>query len=171
MRCRPLNQKRMLKTVMLSLIALFIPAVCISAPQFGLGVSINGDSEVLHCPVKLNEQFKLEGLLGIYSYDQENSSAADVETIMLGIGGYGFMDIYDKTQIYYGGKLRYHKVDRPGSDVDGLGIAPTFGFEYFFTKNLSLGGEAELYYMFYNGDSDDYKEYGTDSRVIFRFYF
>lgn len=172
-----MNGSRICRRWKLIVTLLFLPVIltpvtAFSEPQFGLGISFgDDDAKLISCVAKINPSFKLEGGMGIESWDVENSNSTDVDQKSFFIGGYGIMDLYEKTQIYYGGKLYYIQYDRSGYDADGYGIAPTFGFEYFFTKHLSFGGEAEFYYGFYDGNPDDIKGHGTDSRVILRLYF
>lgn len=160
-------QKRFLKIVVLTLVAFFLPVTAVfSAPQFGLGISITEDGQVIHCPIKIDPHLRLEGSLGIRSYEIDGSRLNDEDSIILKFGGYYVQNVYEKTDIYYGGRLTYEKNDSYGSNRDGFGIAPVFGFEYYLTGHISVGGEAELYIMF--GDID---QHGTDSRLILRYYF
>lgn len=161
---------RLLMSIVLTAALCLISSSASAAPQFGLGISITETGRVIHCPVKLNNAFRLEGSLGFYSMDREGSSN-DPNEFILKFGAYGIQNVYEKTEIYYGGKILYSQLDTGTSDADGFGIAPAFGFEYYLTGHISVGGEAELYYLFYDRNTGDYKEFGTDSRIVLRYYF
>lgn len=167
--------KQLWKIFIVLIIALFLPASGFAAPQFGLGISITDtgseSSRLIHCPVKLNPNLRLEGSLGLYTYERENTEIGDVDWITLKFGAYIVQNVYEKTDIYYGGKLIYKENDTNGLNEDGYGIAPTFGFEYYLTNHISVGGEAEVYFMLIDNNSGDAKEYGTESRLILRYYF
>ncbi len=167
--------KQLWKIFIVLIIALFLPASGFAAPQFGLGISITDtgseSSRLLHCPVKINPNLRLEGSLGLYTYERENSEIGDVDWIALKFGAYIVQNVYEKTDIYYGGKLIYKENDTNGLNEDGYGIAPTFGVEYYLTNHISVGGEAEVYFMLIDNNSGDAKEYGTESRLILRYYF
>ncbi|MFH2065302.1 MAG: hypothetical protein ABIK15_08910 [Pseudomonadota bacterium] len=171
MNCLRMDKKWLPAIAVFSLAVLFLPAAVFAAPQFGLGISITEDGQVIHCPIKLDQNLRLEGSLGIHSYDRENSGASDTDSIVLKFGGYMVRNVYEKTDIYYGGKVIYEKNDTGNTDQNGYGIGPAFGFEYYITGHISVGGEAEVYYMFHDRSGGDAKEYGTDSRVILRYYF
>lgn len=164
-------RKQLWKIFIILIIAFFLPVNGFAAPQFGLGISITETGRVIHCPVKLNPNLRLEGSLGLYTYERENTNTGDTDWITLKFGAYIVQNVYEKTDIYYGGKLIYQENDTNGLNEDGYGIAPTFGFEYYLTNHISVGGEAEVYFMLIDNDSGDAKEYGTDSRVILRYYF
>jgi len=167
--------KQLWKISILLIIAFFLPVSGFAAPQFGLGISITDTgseaSRVIHCPIKLNPNLRLEGSLGLYTYERENTDIGDVDWITLKFGAYIVQNVYEKTDIYYGGKLIYKENDTNGLNEDGYGIAPTFGFEYYLTNHISVGGEAELYLMLIDRSVGDAKEYGTESRLILRYYF
>ncbi len=157
-------EKQLWKLFIILIIAFFLPVNGFAAPQFGLGISITDTgseaSRVLHCPVKINPNLRLEGSLGLYTYERENTEIGDVDWITLKFGAYFVQNVYEKTDIYYGGKLIYKENDTNGLNEDG-----------YLTNHISVGGEAELYLMLIDRSVGDAKEYGTESRLILRYYF
>ena len=165
-------RKWLLKIAVLSLAALTLSVNGFAAaPQFGLGISITEDGEVIHCPIKLNPNLRLEGSFGLLHYNRENSSAGDIDSLVLKFGAYIVQNVYEKTDIYYGGKMIYVENDFGGSNRTGIGLGPAFGFEYYLTNHISVGGEAELVFHAARPKRRRCQEYGTDSRVILRYYF
>lgn len=159
------------------------------AAQFGIGLTANQTDQTLYVPIKITDSLRTELSFGIASAEQKtDESKEQIDQYEAGIGLFFSHEVYEKTQLYYGCRLTYLSAEREyetdgGREYNysrtGYRIAPTLGFEYFFTPHLSLGGEAEFYYESLDGEEDDDRDsidvdetvFSTDSRLVLRFYF
>ncbi len=94
--------------------------------------------------------------------------------------GFGFfgMQLIEKTNIYYGGRLGFGRMKRSnGFDYTSslLAFGPCLGVEYFFSSRFSIGGEINIKFM--TNSEDDYidlfdnRVVSTNTGLILRFYF
>jgi hypothetical protein len=143
--------------------------------RFGIGITLSrnlaftgeeGEASFLpagltnfYFPILMNPNFRLEPEFGFwrYSYSRKNDfEYSDSHTsIRPGIGFFS-MTQRDKVILYYGLRLGFifnFLSDESNGDKDDdsrtdFSIGPALGGEYFFSDHLSLGGEAQLNYIF-----------------------
>ena len=176
---------------MMGRVAFWITLGCLMAAnsyaaEYGIGLTANRSDLSLYMPIKLTDNFRTEISVGYQSAEAKaDNQKQEADQIEAGIGLFFTKDVYPKTQLYYGCRLLYLYENRElsrssGTDYsvrrNGFGIAPTLGFEYFMTEQISLGGEVEFYYRYLDGKDDDGVDFeettsGTDSRVVIRYYF
>lgn len=171
-------------------------------PRFGLGVSIGKeiaadlvyyegivlktvDFPNFYIPIQVSPGIRLEPYFGYwkYSYKYSNASTYKEKYSLMDIGVGVFMTTWcGPVNLYYGGRigmLKYsYSEESTGSDkytqkrtdwVYGLAV----GGEYFFTNNLSFGGEVQFNYMKMgdfktNEDENDHEsDYESSTSFIF----
>ena len=177
--------KRLWKIALLMSFASLMAANCFGA-EFGIGLTANDSDRELYLPIKITDNFRTEISIGFDSREQKTDlTKTEADQVEAGIGLFFTQSVYERTLLYYGCRLKYLYVnaDREYSDgshysqrQDGYSIAPTLGFEYFLTDHISLGGEAEFYYEYLDGEDEDDLDIdetytGTDGRVVIRYYF
>ncbi len=105
-------------------------------------------------PINLTQHFRLEPELGLlWMNDKDN----DYNTLGFS-GGLGVFGMFqrEKLNIYIGGRFMFDRARIEGSYIinnesatekyTAIKIGPAFGFEYFLSKNFSIGGEIGLRY-------------------------
>ncbi|MCU7843508.1 MAG: porin family protein [Candidatus Thiodiazotropha sp. (ex Monitilora ramsayi)] len=170
---------------------LFISAVCLSSSAnayVGLGVSAKSNDAWVYLPINMSDNFRIEPALRYYKDEQTDDIASRETTLFeISVGLFRKSKLTQNTGIYYGGRLGYIQEETSLSstysnmdfDTDGFSIAPTIGFEYFFTDNFSVGAEAEWFYRDLDGSewnggtqsNFDKETTGTSTRLILRFNF
>jgi hypothetical protein len=162
------------------------------AADAGIGVSVQSDDSMIYVPIDFNQNFRIEPSFRYY-HTKVTQPLVKVkqESRELGLGIFGLLPIHESVRIYYGGRLAY--VDAEISydydasvffppdftqESDGYRISPTLGFEYLINKYVSVGAEAEWFYLDVDGKSNDpgdtgqeQQSHGTDSRLVVRFRF
>jgi hypothetical protein len=161
------------------------------AADYGIGVSVQSDDAILYAPIDFNDKFRLEPNIRYSKNEFETNTSNDFEQerLEIGVGLFGLGTVNKSVRIYYGGRLSYidqenvqtfnsfvvggsgNLVATATSDSDGYRVAPTIGFEFLFNERLSLGGEAEYFFQDIDGDNNEAKTSGTDTRLILRFKF
>jgi len=167
---------------LLALASLAIAAPVWSA-DFGVGVSAKSNDSTIYVPIDINDSFRVEPLVR-YSKDTSvfAGGRSKYETYEIGTGLFKLYPLTESIHIYYGGRLSYLNlkaetnfqapvVDFNRSSSDGYRIAPTLGFEYFFKKHLSIGGEAQWYYSDLEANRQDVSATGTNTNLILRLRF
>lgn len=166
---------------LLALVSLAIAAPVWSA-DIGVGVSVKSNDHTIYVPIDINDTFRIEPLVR-YSKDTSESDGARTrhETLEIGAGLFKLYPLTESIHIYYGGRLSYlnleSELNYPASMVssntsaDGYRIAPTLGFEYFFNKHVSIGGEAQWFYSDLEHDRQDLSATGTNTNLILRLRF
>lgn len=120
----------------------------------------------IYIPVLLQSKLRLEPEFGLwrYSYSRDNGSESSSTYTSLRVG-LGFFPIKQtgRVSLYYGLRLgitrtatswESHGESDDASKTDFY-IGPGFGGEYFFTDQLSIGGEAQVNYISVGQWSDD----------------
>lgn len=177
--------RKLWKIALLVSLAGLMAANCFAA-EFGIGFTANYSDQELYFPIKLTNHFRTEISVGFSTAEQKtDSTKIEADIVAAGIGLFLTHNVHERTLLYYGCRLKYlyQNADREYSDGShrteqqkGYGIAPTLGFEYFITENISLGGEAEFYYQYLDGEDEDDLDVdetytGTDGRIVIRYYF
>ncbi len=93
-------------------------------------------------------------------------------------GGFFGMRLIEKTNIYYGGRLSFGRMEESnGFEYTSsiLAFGPSLGVEYFFSSRFSIGGEINVKFMTMSEDDhvdlfDDHV-LSTNTGLILRFYF
>ena len=170
------------------------------ARRVGLGVSLGKeiipaeedwvlslfDFPSFYVPVAVSPRFRLEPEIGLYrhSYSEDDSDYSNT-ILRFGCGAFAVRD-KGKADIYYGARLglerssyshewtwdgQREEIKRSRTD---LGIAPTFGGEYFLSEHLSFGGEAQvgLSLLVKEDVEEDVSssDMGTSTRLFVRWY-
>lgn len=183
---RLLDDLRVVKRVVFAFVMVLAISPNCTAADIGIGISVKESDQSIYVPIKLSDSLKTEFSVGYSSREQNDSSSKHhSKSLEAGIGLFLLKDVTDNTQLYYGCRFLYINTDYYYAGIDGYyssdklngyGIVPTLGFEYYFNDHISLGGEAGYYYKNLDGESyyaTDYKEKttGTNCRVILRYYF
>lgn len=165
------------------------------AGSFGLGVSVKSGDTTVFLPYKL-ANLLLEPYLRYRSVtDDDQYSERDLEYWSAGIGLFDYRKTAETIHLYYGIRVSYaeRNIDYyypppPSSSspanyydesLEGYELSPTAGFSYRILPDFYLDGELEWFYQNLDGKIDDdgelidgkYKTHGTNTRVIFRYYF
>lgn len=170
--------------------------------SIGIGVSIGKDLVVaddgelmmlpvcfsnIHIPITVSQKlrFEPEFSIWIYSYEGDNNISRKYTTYRIGLGILGIKSL-EQTKLHYGLRagIVYNSTERtaPESEYNKdesktdkyVGLA--IGAEYYFSTYFSIGGEAQLNYIFL-GNFDDNDDNGSASiisnraLVVIRFYF
>jgi len=166
---------------------LAVLGIAVTAPAWaadvGVGVSARSDDATIYVPIDVNDTFRIEPLA---RYAKDTSifpgGRTKRETYEIGTGLFKLYPLTESIHIYYGGRLSYLNlkydtnfygpaINSDRSRSDGYRIAPTLGFEYFFNKHLSIGGEAQWYYSDIEADGQDLSATGTNTNLILRLRF
>ena len=143
-----------------------------SETSFGIGANLNSDSNsnVLYFPIMLG-QLILEPSLSYNSVDRvqtddRNNDHFSFTGYGLDVGFFGTNKISENNIIYYGLRIGYSKFENKWTDSSivatstsqtikdsGYNIAPTFGLQYYFSKNISLGVDQAIQYFKRNSDN------------------
>ena len=173
------------------------------AARFGIGVSMGKevlgfedgglvtvfDFPSFYMPILISPRFRLEPEIGLWRYSGSGKNWEESYTILsLGCGIFP-MTKKGKVYIYYGARFGLIRISYSAeyswnghteSDDDSktdFHVSPAIGGEYFFTDHLSLGGEAQLNYIFVgqvdDDDDDDVSESLIRSKTLIfvRWYF
>ena len=120
----------------------------------------------IYVPIQVSPGFRLEPYFGYwrYSYSSENSSTYEQKYSIMDLGVGVFITTWcGPVDIYYGGRIgmqknsQYYKstytydsttetTESKANQTNWI-YGPAVGGEYFFTNNLSLGGEVQFNYM------------------------
>jgi hypothetical protein len=178
--------------------------MCVSgsalAVDAGLGISSRSDDSTIYIPINVSERFRIEPMLSYenhrqaYSYSlySDTFEVTDEATVWtLGAGLFGIAQLGDSANVYYGGRIGYRSakndsnyvvsgVPQSGApqEMSGYLVAPAIGIEYRFSKHFSIGGEAALTYLSWDGDRSNVLDEGADvevlstsTNIIFRYLF
>lgn len=175
---------------MRSLLAVAGLALCSSgafAADFGIGVAAGSTEDgSVYLPIDFGESFRIEPHLS-YSKSEAVDGIDFEKTVDVGVGAFGLKKFGEKARVYYGARVSYIESEfksQPSGfilsqDLDGYGIAPTFGFEFLFGRHFSLGGELAYRFVKVEGDirnqgvTRDFEQesQGTQTRVVLRYQF
>ncbi|MCK5759975.1 MAG: hypothetical protein KAH33_01695 [Candidatus Delongbacteria bacterium] len=140
----------------------------------------------LTIPLKFAGKFKVEPEIAIVSYNQTDDSTSVYKAIIMpGIGVfYEFKTKSENTVISPGLKLGLINATTENDNFDpikytqvsGIYFAGVLGGEYYFSENMSLGGEFQLQfesiYVTIDPDKEDYySQFSTRSSIKLRYYF
>ena len=154
------------KRILLSVSLILLPVV--ASADFGIGASFKSSEAGIYFPVTITPRILVEPYLRYSDGDFESSLVGSTEpgvdssftTISFGAGLFGVSQLSDAVDFYYGARAAYVREEssstallispvpfssfdpRSEGDLDGFSIAPTLGFQYFLTDNISLGAEA-----------------------------
>jgi hypothetical protein len=161
---------------------------------FGIGVNVidymSGAGSTIYLPINLGPSFRLEPMLGISNYAEDNDDDSEYSDtdFTIGLGIYPTIRKGDAV-IYVGGRLGMiissseytNSFDNTTKYSDfTFGIGPALGGEYYFSPHFSLGGEMAIMYHattdkteYENGNDieDTSAGFETQSLVFVRFYF
>ncbi len=174
------------------------------ATRFGIGVTLGrnlalfddeGEAFFLpaglsnfYFPVLMPQGFRLEPEFGYwrYSYSSENGFeySRSYSNLRFGLGVFPMRQT-DKVVLYYGLRLgliftswsEESNGDKEDDSRTDFSIGPALGGEYFFSDHLSLGGEAQLNYIFvgqwdYDDDIDRSESIISNRALLFvRWYY
>lgn len=162
---------------MKNIVAAVMAALCwvsaCGAVEAGIGFSTKNRSYSIYMPVKLNDIWVVEGVVsssrnkynnvegGSYSYGSYRNHA-------FGVGVFWRRSVVEKTYFYVGSRFeRFTGGGTTGLNasfvayeteyrLSGNSISPTVGFEYFPTRNISLGADVGYRYSREHYDSYTY---------------
>jgi len=166
--------------------------------KFGVGVGIN-DYFTIQLPIEI-EGLLIEPSISIHNRNEDSSSPSEIyknerEEVRTIVGIFKNISKSKVIQYFYGIKLGYISSKYNDSRVstssntsystetDGYLIAPTFGVQYYFLSNMSIGIDVSFTYTDKEGErinsvsssteiSDtDLTEYATESEIVLRYYF
>jgi len=125
-----------------------------------------------------------------YDYDRDDYGVRQIEykqkNLELSVGIFGVQAISENVKTFFGARLgviktKYEEDDEgyeDGFDVDGISIEPSFGFEYYFVPQISIGGELGVRYFKSDQEADsfyyddvDYKSTSTTTSITLRYFF
>lgn len=164
-----------------ALLALLLGSTSLSHAEIGLGMLLDPYGSTVYLPMKLSEHYRLEPSVAYFS--READGRIRWKAWELALGAFRATSISDNTRIYYGGRVGYFERndDSNFNDEQGVRLAPTLGFEYFFTDSLSISGEGAITYAKADRPSPGLSEFGgrehdneiisTDSSIIIRYMF
>jgi hypothetical protein len=161
----------MKKIILLFLATLLTSTLFAEDTRVGLGIGISDNATSIRMPIDVPMQegnnLRLEPELAL---DYIDSSGGKTSNFTIGSGLYMTDDIDKDIQIYFGMKALFISNDTTFGAVTtsstNLNLSGLFGFEYFFHKKVSLGGEAGLG-LNIGGTS----QYGTLTAATLRYYF
>ena len=169
-----------MKTLALLAAALLMPALSQAAqPQgvkVGIGGSVRSDDTSIYVPIDVSPVFRVEPFFGLSKTDLTVGGAStSSESRTLGAGGFLRLDLHERIQTYFGGRLAYVEVDAGGSNLDGFSVEPTAGAEFYVTERVSVALEAFLYYQNLDGSNGagaavEEENTGTDTRLLVRLF-
>jgi hypothetical protein len=168
------------------------------AVEIGLGIDLMSFDFMSYgtkvfVPLDVTPSFRIEPHL-LYFNDEgttvssSGTSTSSLSETELGFGFFGIQRLNQQTRLYYGARLAYvsredesiSPTSTSTTDYDGFRFSPTWGFEHYFSENVSFGGEISWYYTdldmdrfsTFSGTSTGSDEMtGTDSEIIVRYYF
>jgi hypothetical protein len=175
-------------------------------PVFGIGLHVEqfkvlelvGDYAIFTTkvllPLNLSQHFRIEPEVGFLWMNNKDDELKDLG-ISSGLGIFGMFQ-RDKVNFYAGGRVGYNAGSSEGNYMINdetvtqkfitIRVGPTIGFEYFFSRNFSFGGEAGVSYSYVKNKIDypvipDYPELvdeestasslGFESGLFMRAYF
>jgi len=169
-----------MKKLALFAAGLLMPALSQAAqPQgvkAGIGGSLRSDDALIYLPIEVGPVFRVEPFFGWSKMDLTVGGAStSSESRVLGAGGFFRLDLHERIQTYFGGRLAYVEVDNGGGDLDGFDIEPTVGAEFYVTERVSVALEAFLYYQNIDGSNGggaavEQENTGSDTRLLVRFF-
>lgn len=117
-------------------------------PKMGFAVAVQQSTFDLQIPIWLSNRFILAPSIGT-RYQENIGTEFD-----LGIGGRLFMNDKD-ARPFFGlkGGIIYTDFNSPNSDLIDIIIGPSYGVEYFFNKNISLGIEGQVNFVLFDKNS------------------
>ena len=173
-------------------ISLLVLGLVFSAPAFsaewGVGVSARSNDMSVYFPIKASATIRLEPYVSVYRDENNEGGYTNTsEYLNFGVGVFTVSNIKETTQFYYGARVGYFTFESESkndfelskTEGDKYSLAPAFGFEYFVTENISLGGEAAWQYVETSAEvtrggrkSDwDATSSGTSTRLILRYFY
>lgn len=142
-------------------------------PQFGIGIDLQSftpDTKQFFFPIVINPNFAMEPEIGYYTNTRVSDpkpsgsvkSTSKETDSYIGTGIF-YRNYGESFGSYYGARLGFlslettFKAESSGtsevkSTRNGNYIAPTMGAEYFFSKNFSIGGELQYFWVTTSGD-------------------
>lgn len=164
-----------------ALLALLLGSTSLSHAEIGLGILLDPYGSTVYLPIKLSEHYRLEPSVAYFS--RGTGGRIRWKAWELALGAFRATSVSDNTRIYYGGRVSYFESNDDSylNDERGVRLAPTLGFEYFFTESLSISGEGAITYAKVDRLTSVFSELGgreqdneitsTDSSIIIRYMF
>ncbi len=153
--------KTLVRAFMILVVSISVYA---ESTKMGVGVGMTGDTATIRVPLYLEENMRIEpyGSLGYSSGDGATSR------LELGAAIHMLQQVSPNVVTYYGvdGRIGYVNYDAIDDSDTSLSVGGVFGFEYYFDKQVSLGGEAGVY----AGIGDNFT-LNTRSQALLRYYF
>jgi hypothetical protein len=170
--------------------------------RFGFGVALGKeilpaegypicmlDFPSFYVPIIFTPNIRIEPSFGLVKYSASNTDWSDSYTLMdIGFGIF-LLKWYGPVNLYFGGRVGMFKTSYKSEYTDWEGneqtdegkqtnmyFGPAIGGEYFFTSNLSLGGEIQFIYVKMGtwdygdengGEDDDYSESMMKTKTLF----
>lgn len=160
-----------------ALLALLVSSTSVSHAEVGLGIQLNPYASTVYLPITLSDGFRLEPSVAYYAEKTEDRGILETRSAWsrwdIALGAFHTTNLREDIRIYHGGRIGYFETNT-GSEIrdeSGIKMAPTLGFEYFFTQGLSIAGEAAIAYINVNGRASGDGITSTDSSVILRYMF
>ncbi len=155
----------------------------LAAADTGVGISFNGNSNVVYVPFDVSERLRIEPAFHYGRSKFGNSAGGKAENMHLSVGVFSKTPISETMNLLMGARVGYltskNEVQYT-TKRDGYSLAPTLGFEYFISENISLGGEVAFQYVKTSEKTSfgqtstegaDQTSTGTSTELIARFYF
>lgn len=162
------------------------------AVDFGIGVSVKNNENSLFLPLRLNENWLLEGQLQAMKTRQtvdgtEPAYGYTNSYLRAGLGIFWTRKVAEKTHLLMGSRFSHIKRTFGGfgseDTASGWDVAPTAGLEYFPVRWFSIGGEVAYgferikgnnsWHLPVAGESPSYRTRSQETRsaIILRAYF
>jgi len=164
----------------------------------GAGMMFGEGGGGIYVPIR-SGNLRVEPELGFYKYSESNTYATsptsnveyEYSNLMIGTGVYWRQQVGSSLETYVGGRVGYTRWENKNTypnnpsntssdKTSGYYVGPTFGAEYFFTKQFSFGLDVSLIYSSTSGDytpnsgsprSSDDTYWRTEGRTMLRYYF
>lgn len=147
------------------------------------------DFPSFYIPVIISTGFRIEPEIGLYRYSVSDDFWKQSYSIFAMGCGFFSMTHKEKVDIYYGMRIKlrrisssyefqyswygYQESEKDKSSKTDVYIGPAVGGEYFFSRNLSIGGEIQLNYVFlghWDDNNSSASEIKTNTLIFLRWY-
>ncbi len=173
----------------LVLTALLVAITPAMSMDLGVGVQVANSTKTIYLPIKVAETFRLEPYFSGHRQTLDSGrtgGSASYSGSDIGIGVFAVRPSIENANLIVGLRMarQRQKQDNAAdykSSLSGYSLAPTLGFEYFFTKSIAVGAEAAVFYSrlkgtesgsFITGDGATRETLqGTTSAVTIKYFF
>ena len=174
---------------LLALIALLAATSPAMSMDFGIGVQVASSIKTIYLPIKVTETFRFEPYFSGYrqTLDSERTGgSASYSGSDIGVGMFAVRPSIENASLIVGLRMARQRQRQDNaadykSSLSGYILAPTLGFEYFFTKSIAVGAETSVFYShlkgtesgsFITGDGATRETLqGTTSAVTIKYFF